>query len=290
MSKKKVLVTGASGLIGGLVLRGLAEKYEFSALNRRKVEGVPCLQADVADFDAILPAFEGVDMVLHLAAHVFNNWEKQLAVDIGGTYNVFEAARRNGVERVVFASSGGTTLGWESESPYFEIVSAQYDKVPESWPMITHEMPPRPSDLLYVAKACGEVIGRYYSDRFGISAINIRFGAVLASDKPEVRRHYPGYLSQADCVQMIDKCLSAPDTVRYDTFDAISNNKYRWRDTGHATEVLGWVAKNSAEDHEIEDKGGPHQVGETWASNPTRPPRAERGATSRDLEPSEKRD
>jgi hypothetical protein len=222
----------------------------------------------VADFEAILPAFEGVDMVLHLAAHVFNDWDKQLAVDIGGTYNVFEAARRNGVGRVVFASSGGTTLGWESESPYFEIVAAQYDKIPETWPMITHETPPRPSDLLYVAKACGEVIGRYYSDKFGISAINIRFGAVLASDRPEVRRHYPGYLSQADCVQMIDKCLSAPDTVRYDTFDAISDNKYRWRDTDHAAEVLGWVAKDSAEKYEIDDKGGPHQIGETWGFKP----------------------
>ena len=268
MGKKKVLVTGASGLIGGLVLEGLSDKYEFSALNRRKVEGVPCLQASVADLDAILPAFEGIDMVLHLAAHTSEDWDAQLSVDIGGTYNVYEAARMNGVKRVVFASSGGTTLGWESESPYFEIVAAQYDKIPETWPMITHEIPVRPAGLVYVAKACGEVIGRYYSDRFGISAINIRLGAVLESDHPEARRHYPGYLSQADCVQMVDKCLSAPNSIRYDTFDAISNNKYRWRDTSHANEVLGWVAEGSAENYEIADKGGPHQIGETWGYEP----------------------
>ena len=66
--KKKVLVTGASGLIGGLVLKNLGHKYEFSALNRRPVEGVPCVQADITEFDAIKPAFEGVHTVVHLSA------------------------------------------------------------------------------------------------------------------------------------------------------------------------------------------------------------------------------
>ena len=269
MGKKKVLITGASGLIGGLVREGLSDKYEFSALNRRKVEGIPSLQASVADRDAILPAFEGIDTVLHLGGHTDgDDWDIQLSVDIGGTYNVYEAARKNRVKRVIFASSGGTTLGWEYESPYFEIVAAQYDKIPETWPMITHEMPVRPAGITYVAKACGEVIGRYYSDRYGISSINIRLGAVLDSDHPEARRHYPGYLSKADCVQMVDKCISAPDSVRFDIFDAISDNKYRWRDTSHATDVLGWVAEGSAENYEIADKGGPHQIGETWGYEP----------------------
>ena len=265
MHIRKVLVTGASGLIGGLVLENLGHKYEFSALNRRKVEGVPSTQASIADFDAMLPAFEGVDAVLHLAAHTAgNDWEQQLNVDIGGTYNVYEAARLNGVKRVVYASSGGAMLGYETESPYFEIVAAQYDKIPDTWPMITHEWPARPNDLVYVAKVCGEVIGRYFSDRYGISSINIRVGAVLAEDRPVLRRHYPGYLSHADCVQMIDRCLSAPATVRYDIFDAISDNKYRWRDTSHATEVLGYAPQGSAENYDIEDKGGPHQVDKTF--------------------------
>ena len=126
--------------------------------------------------------------------------------------------------------------------------------------MITHESPVRPADLAYVGKVCGEVMGRYYSDQFGISVINIRISAVLAADKPAVRRHYPGYLSHADCVQMVDKCLSAPDSIRYDTFDAVSNNRWRWRDNTHAIDVLGWKPQGSAEDYEIEDKGGRHQV------------------------------
>lgn len=62
--KKKVLVTGGSGLIGGLVLRHLADKYDSSALNRGPVEGVPCTKADIAGFGAILPAFKNIHTVL----------------------------------------------------------------------------------------------------------------------------------------------------------------------------------------------------------------------------------
>jgi len=65
-----VLVTGMSGLIGGAVRKHLAGRYELRALNRRAVEGVPCHQADVADLDAIQPAFDGVHAVVHLAASV----------------------------------------------------------------------------------------------------------------------------------------------------------------------------------------------------------------------------
>ena len=59
---------------------------------------------------------------------------------------------------------------------------------------------------------------------------------------------------------MVDKCLEAPMSIRYDTFDAISNNRYKWRGTSHAYEVLGWEPQQSVEDHEIDDPGGWHQV------------------------------
>jgi len=65
--KPRVLITGASGLIGGLTWRNLGHKYEFSGLNRRAVPEMPNTQADISDFDAILPAFEGIDMVVHMA-------------------------------------------------------------------------------------------------------------------------------------------------------------------------------------------------------------------------------
>src|SRR5262245_19186804 len=69
MEKKRVLVTGASGLIGQIVLRKLGMKYAFSGLNRRPVEGIPHLQADIADLAAIRPAFQAIDTVVHLAGY-----------------------------------------------------------------------------------------------------------------------------------------------------------------------------------------------------------------------------
>ena len=154
-------------------------------------------------------------------------------------------------------------LGYELDSPYTEIVAAEYDKIPDTWPMITDEMPVRPVHLGYVSKVFGEALGRMYSDQFGISVLNIRLGAVLPEDVPIIRRHYPGYLSHADCVQFVQKCIDAPDDLMFETFDAMSDNKYRWRDISHAKDAIGFVPTGSAEDHEIEDKGGRDQVGET---------------------------
>ena len=69
---KKVLVTGMSGLIGGLLRRHLEEigNYQLTALNRRFLDGVDSFQADISDMDSIKPAFDGKDVVVHLAAKI----------------------------------------------------------------------------------------------------------------------------------------------------------------------------------------------------------------------------
>ena len=65
---QKILVTGMTGLIGSAVRKQLEGKYQLSALNRRQLEGVECHQADVSDFNAILPAFKDQDVVVYLTA------------------------------------------------------------------------------------------------------------------------------------------------------------------------------------------------------------------------------
>ncbi len=72
---EKVLVTGMSGLIGRALRRQLEGRYELSALNRSPVPGVDCLQADIAELEAIQPAFAGKDAVVHLAARLGDDWE-----------------------------------------------------------------------------------------------------------------------------------------------------------------------------------------------------------------------
>jgi len=85
-------------------------------------------------------------------------------------------------------------------------------------------------------------------------------GGVRVPDQPYLRRHYPGYLGHSDYVSMVEKCLEASDSIRFDTFDAISNNEYKWRSTRHATEVLGWEPRQSADGFGVDDEGSWQQV------------------------------
>jgi nucleoside-diphosphate-sugar epimerase len=246
-----VLVTGASGLIGGLTIAQLGDRYEFSGISRRPVDSIPHTRADIADIAALRDACRGMDMVLHLAAETqeYDDWDKVLSITIGGTLNVFRAAQEAGVRRVVFMSTGSTMCGyeWFEGSPYGMLARNEIDRLPPGARMITHTDPPRPDSFYGVGKLFGENTGRLFSDRYGMSVLCIRLGAVLPDDRPALIRHFPGYLSQADAVQMIDRCLSAPADLMYGIFDAISENSRRWRDTDPAKAVLGWCPTGSSD-------------------------------------------
>ncbi|MDA0769998.1 MAG: hypothetical protein BZY79_03715 [SAR202 cluster bacterium Casp-Chloro-G4] len=248
---KKVLITGMSGLIGGLLGRHLQNVggYEITALNRSKVEGVNCVQADIADLEAIKHAFQGQDVVVHLAAYLGNDdWPGQLNGNIVGMYNVFEAARLGGVKRVVFASSGNAIRGYENVEPYKALVEGRYNDLPAVIPMVTHTMI-RPEGIYGAAKVFGEALASYYSDAYGISFLNVRIGRVRADNTPTDVRERSIYLSHDDAVQILHKCIDAPDDLMYDTFLATSDNKYTYRDLTHPRDVLGFVPKDSADSY-----------------------------------------
>ena len=281
MVGERVLVTGMSGLIGGIVKEYLRDKYQLHALNRSPVPDVPCHLADIADLEAIQPAFEGMDAVIHLAARIYTppeagsktdfhvekrsgaldteenvlSWEDALHSNIIGTYNVYEAARRNGVKRILYASAGWVTetgvivTDREEGYPYYLISQARYDEVPKPWPTITHEAPLRPYGMYGCSKAWGELLGRHYTDAFGISVINLRFGAITAEDRPMVPKHWPVWCSHRDAAQMMQRCLKAPDTLRNDTFFVVSDNKWGFRDFEHAREVVGYEPEDGAGDY-----------------------------------------
>jgi nucleoside-diphosphate-sugar epimerase len=246
MEPKKVLITGASGLVGRLTLAQLSGKYAFSGLSRQPVAGIPHLVADIADAEAIRPAFAGIHTVLHLAAAVgpgqIDDWKATMAGTVQGTLNVYEAARSAGVKRVVFFSSGAVQINWEldAEYPFGKLMNGPDDEIPASWPVVGETWPVRPCNPYAVGKLFGEDLGRYYADKYGISTLVVRLGAVLPGDRPTSRRHVAGFCSQADCLQLIDKCLSAPADLKYEIFFGISENAWRWRDTARTKQVLGW--------------------------------------------------
>jgi nucleoside-diphosphate-sugar epimerase len=250
MPTTTVLVTGLSGLIGSALRKGLAGRYDLRALNRGPVEGIPCHRADIGDLTAIRPAFAGVDVVVHLAAIARSGapWDDILHHNIVGTYNVFEAARQAGVKRVIFASSGATVSNCERDVPYSDLVAGRYDEVP-SWPMLTHESPPRPSGLYGVSKVFGEALARHFADTSDMSMICLRIGAVTPEDRPTTPRHFAVWCSQRDIVQMIERCIEAPPSLRFDVFFVTSDNRWGYRDLDHPRSMVGYQPRDRAEDH-----------------------------------------
>jgi nucleoside-diphosphate-sugar epimerase len=246
----RVLVTGLSGLIGSALRPHLEGPYVLRALNRRPVPGVDCHLADLGDLEAIRPAFEGIDTVVHLAAAAGDNNAPAdiMRSNVVGAYNVFEAARLARVTRVIFASSGATVSGWELEPPLSHIVAGRYEQAGE-WRRLTHESPLRPSGLYGASKVWGEALGRHYADAHGLSVVCLRIGRVKAEDRPTGPRDASVWCSQRDVARMIVACIEAPPTLRFDVFFVVSDNRWNYRDLEHARTVLGWTPLDRAEAH-----------------------------------------
>ena len=191
--KKKVLVTGFGGRIGKVLRDHLGDKYEFSGIDRIPLEGLDSLTADLTDLEAIATAFEGKDVVVHLAAEPRHTpdigWDLLMPDNVIATANVFEAAKQAGVSRIIFFSSMHVVGMYERDQPYTAIAEGDYgDLDPATVPLITHNMPDRPDGPYAVSKIFGEALGRYFDEDHGISVICIRFGTTSPDDRPGIRR------------------------------------------------------------------------------------------------------
>lgn len=256
MEKRKVLVTGLNGVVGRAIRSGLEERYELTALSRRGVDDLPAQQvhkADIACLDAIRPAFEGIDTVVHLAgdggdsseyADMQVPWESILRNNIIGTYNVFEAARQAQVRRVIFASSGATVIGYEAESPYRELITGANIDSLATWPLVTHESEPKPESLYGVSKLFGEDLARYFVRISEMTSICLRIGQVRESNTPQPGRDQSIWCSHRDLTQMVVKCIDAPDSLHFDIFYVTSKNQRGYRDLEHAKHMVGYSPKD----------------------------------------------
>jgi uronate dehydrogenase len=242
-----VLITGAGGLIGQILRRGLAGEYEFRGIDSRRSPGIR--RADMTKPKSIAREFEGVDTVVDLAgiSQLTTPWREVWKNNIAATVNAFEAARRAGVRRVVFASSNHVTGLYERDQPYARIVAGELDSLDRNEiPLIRTTDPIRPDSPYALGKAFGEAAGRYYADEFGLSVFCLRIGTVNAEDRPTGSRHFATLLTHADLIRLVRRALEAPPELRFGVYYGVSANTWRFWDVANAREI-GWIPEDDAE-------------------------------------------
>jgi uronate dehydrogenase len=216
---KRVLLTGAAGDIGSRLRKLLKPVYPELRLSDIKVP--PDLQpderfvaADLANLEQVEKAVAGVEGIIHLGGHsVEGSWETILQANIIGCRNLFEAAHRQGVKRVVFASSNHAVGFYPRHH------------------RIGTEASVRPDSRYGVSKAFGEAIGAFYADKHGLRVLCLRIGNV--GDKPLDQRRLSIWLKPEDLVQLIRIGLEHPD-LRYEIFYGASFNERAWWDNSRA--------------------------------------------------------
>lgn len=222
-----VLLTGAAGTIGTVLARDLpAYGHDLRLLDSRPIDGADSLVADITDRDAVDAAMEGIDSVVHFAGVVNEGpFDGLLRTNIEGTYNVFDAGRRAGVRRIVYASSG-RAVGFTPRAP-----------------MVGVDVPPRPDGYYGLSKVFGEALGRLYVDRYDMEVACLRIGTF--AEEPTVPRELSLWLSPGDAVRLVHAGLTCPD-LTYAVVFGVSANTRGWWDLapGHA---LGYHPQDDAE-------------------------------------------
>ena len=168
---------------------------------------------------------EGVDAIVHLGGiSIDAPFDDLLDANILGTYNLYEAARRHGVKRVVFASSNHA-IGFH---PVTEVLDA--------------DAPQRPDSLYGVTKCFGESLSRYYFDRFGIETVCLRIGSSF--EEPKNPRMLVTYLSYRDFIELV-RCSLFTNRVGHAVVYGASDNPVKWWDNAKAG-FLGFNPQDSS--------------------------------------------
>jgi len=228
----RLLLTGAAGGLGKVLRENLRPYASIIRLSdiapMAPAEGdheevVPC---DLSDKAAVHALCEGVDAICHFGGvSVERPFEEILEANIRGVFHIYEAARRHGIKRVVFASSNHVVGFYK-----------QTEKIDASAPR-------RPDGYYGLSKSYGEDMASFYFDRYGIETVSIRIGSSFP--EPQNLRMMSTYLSYRDLTNLIGRSLFTPG-VGHTVVYGMSNNRDVWWDN-HMAAHLGYEPQDSSE-------------------------------------------
>ncbi len=210
---ERILITGAAGRLGSRLRKGLAAACAQASAVRPRRSRRPRSRTrrtavcELSDAGAVLAAAEGVDAIVHFGGAALESpWEEILASNIRGSYNIWEAARRQGVRRIVYASSVHA-IGYHELEAHIDA-----------------NAPHRPDSLYGLSKCFVEDLGRLYWDKFGIESVHLRIFS--SYPEPAERRMLWSWLSFDDCVRLATAALTAPRVGHTIAF-GMSDNKLK---------------------------------------------------------------
>src|SRR5688500_6536531 len=227
----RLLLTGAAGGLGRVLrpfLRSLGRNLRVTDL-RMPEEDAPAderVACDLGDHASVLAMCRDVDAIVHFGGvSVEDTFDSILHANLLGTFNVYEAARRLGIRRIVYASSSQVTG--------FYPVSQVVDPT----------MPVRPSSLYGLTKSFGENLARLFHDRYARQTVCLRIA--MCFPQPTTHRMLRSYLSYDDLNSLVERALVAPD-VGFAIVYGVSNNRDSlWRNPD--AERIGWRPRDSSE-------------------------------------------
>jgi uronate dehydrogenase len=254
---QRVLVTGAAGGIGRMLRRLMPGLYREIVWSHRRE--LPDRQPnelfraiELSDMDSVMRGLEGIDGIVHMGGvSVERPWEEVLQSNIVGGHNLFEAARQQGVQRIVFASTNHV-VGFYPRHRKVGVNAAL-----------------RPDTRYGVSKAFGEALGALYAYKHGLKVTNLRIGNV--AEQPADIRRMAIWLHPEDLVQLIRIGLEHP-AIRYAIFYGASANARSWWDDCEARR-FGYRPKHRSEDHRLFAEEGqaqlaPDPVGDWYQGGP----------------------
>lgn len=228
---KRLLLTGANGQLGRVLRPRLKAYCDTLRLSHRSDMGAAGPGEEIAiaaleDKAQMLALLEGVDSVVHLGGvSTEQPWEPILASNVVGMVNLYEAVRKNGVRRVVFASSNHVTGFYRQD----EVISPRD--------------PVRPDGFYGLSKAFGENLAQLYWDRYRIETVSLRIGSSYA--EPKDRRMLATWMSFDDTERLIVAALTAP-VVGHSIIYGMSDNATVWWDNTSARHI-GYKPQDSSE-------------------------------------------